>query len=194
MSDFDSNPFADPDLNNPFKVRLGAAGAVSLPRCRGGGRAGCADPRAARGRWGPRAFPRCVRGGRSLPREVGKGRRCRVALASGVWRAGGRWPAALEGAPLREAWGMMARRGSEKNHVAKARLEFRLASTVKNNKKGFFKCVNRKRSIRDNIGLLLDEVGHLTNGDVNKAEMFNQRPSSPLSLTMMMGPGIPGVL
>lgn len=21
MSDFDSNPFADPDLNNPFKVR-----------------------------------------------------------------------------------------------------------------------------------------------------------------------------
>lgn len=28
MSDFDSNPFADPDLNNPFKVRRGAGRAV----------------------------------------------------------------------------------------------------------------------------------------------------------------------
>uniref|UniRef100_A0A8C4V5P3 Secretory carrier-associated membrane protein n=1 Tax=Falco tinnunculus TaxID=100819 RepID=A0A8C4V5P3_FALTI len=47
MSDFDSNPFADPDLSNPFKVRLGAGrgrrATVRLARCRGGGRAGCAE-------------------------------------------------------------------------------------------------------------------------------------------------------
>lgn len=29
MSDFDSNPFADPDLNNPFKVSKGRG--VSAP-------------------------------------------------------------------------------------------------------------------------------------------------------------------
>ena len=51
----------------------------------------------------------------------------------------------------------------EKIHVAKGRLEFKLASTVKDNKKGFLKYVNSKRRIRDNMGPLLDEVGHLTN-------------------------------
>jgi len=30
-----------------------------------------------------------------------------------------------------------------------------------------------KRRIRDNTGLLLDEVGHLTNRDVDKEETFN---------------------
>ncbi|KAK4816993.1 hypothetical protein QYF61_025913 [Mycteria americana] len=51
--------------------------------------------------------------------------------------------------------------------------EFKLSSTVKDNKKGFLKYVNSKRRIRDNIGPLLDEVGHLTNRDVDKAETFN---------------------
>ncbi|GAB0207774.1 hypothetical protein GRJ2_003243100 [Grus japonensis] len=62
---------------------------------------------------------------------------------------------------------------SEKIPVCKAQLEFKLASTVKDNKKGVFKYVNSKRRIRDNIGLLLDEVGHLTNRDIDEAEMFN---------------------
>ena len=57
--------------------------------------------------------------------------------------------------------------------VAKAPLEFKLSSTVKDNQKGFLKHVNSKRRMRDNIDLLLDEVGHLTNRDVDKAEMFN---------------------
>ncbi|KAK4807141.1 hypothetical protein QYF61_018482, partial [Mycteria americana] len=61
----------------------------------------------------------------------------------------------------------------EKIRAAKARLEFKLASTVKDNKKGFLKSINSKRRTRDNIGLLLDEVGHLTNRDVDKAETFN---------------------
>jgi len=45
--------------------------------------------------------------------------------------------------------------------------------TVKDNKKDFFKYVNNQRRIRDNIGLLLDEISHLTNRDTEKAEMFN---------------------
>lgn len=37
MSDFDSNPFADPDLNNPFKVRHGPGGSSGdAARLRGG--------------------------------------------------------------------------------------------------------------------------------------------------------------
>ena len=57
--------------------------------------------------------------------------------------------------------------------MAKAQLEFKLASTVKDNKKGFIKYVNSKRRIGDDIGLLLDEVSHLTNRDVDKAETFS---------------------
>ncbi|KAK4832011.1 hypothetical protein QYF61_020449 [Mycteria americana] len=54
----------------------------------------------------------------------------------------------------------------EKICAAKARLEFKLASTVKDNIKGFLKYVNSKGRIRNNIGPLLDE-GH------RKAETFN---------------------
>ena len=59
----------------------------------------------------------------------------------------------------------------EKIHMAKGRLEFKLANTVKDNKKGFLKYVHSQRRIRDNIGLLLDEVDHLTNRGVDKAGM-----------------------
>lgn len=57
-------------------------------------------------------------------------------------------------------------------HVPKAQLELKLASTVGNNKKEYiFKYVNKKRRTGENIGPLLDEDVHLTNRDVNKAEM-----------------------
>ncbi|GAB0205527.1 mitochondrial enolase superfamily member 1 [Grus japonensis] len=61
----------------------------------------------------------------------------------------------------------------EKIHVAKAQLELKLASTVGHNKKDFFKYVNNKRRTRESIGSLLDENGHLTNRDIDKAETFN---------------------
>ncbi|KAK4810807.1 LOW QUALITY PROTEIN: hypothetical protein QYF61_008779 [Mycteria americana] len=61
----------------------------------------------------------------------------------------------------------------EKIHTTKAQLELKLASTVVDNKKGFLKYVNSKRRTKENIGLLLDEVGHLTNRDEDKAEIFN---------------------
>lgn len=57
--------------------------------------------------------------------------------------------------------------------AAKARLEFKLASAVKDKRKGFLKYVNRKRRIRESVGPLLDEVGHLTNRGVEKGDMFN---------------------
>ncbi|KAK4807096.1 hypothetical protein QYF61_018437 [Mycteria americana] len=48
-----------------------------------------------------------------------------------------------------------------------------VSTTVVDNKKGFFKYVNSKRGSKENISPLLDEVGHLTNRDEDKAETFN---------------------
>lgn len=57
--------------------------------------------------------------------------------------------------------------------MAKAQLKFKLASTVKDDKKGFFKKVKSRMGIRDNIGLLLNGIDHLTNRDVDEAETFS---------------------
>lgn len=57
----------------------------------------------------------------------------------------------------------------KKNPVPKAGLEFKLASTVKDKKNQ----ANRKRRIRGNIDLLLNEVSHLRSREVDKAETFN---------------------
>ena len=57
--------------------------------------------------------------------------------------------------------------------MAKIQLELNLLSTAGDNKKGFSKYVNNKRRLRENIGLLLAEDGHLTNRDTDKAEMLN---------------------
>jgi len=56
---------------------------------------------------------------------------------------------------------------------AKVHLELNLASDVKNNKKDFFKYISSKRKTRDNVGLLLNEVGVLVMEDAEKAELLN---------------------
>lgn len=66
--------------------------------------------------------------------------------------------------------------------MAKVHLEFKLVSTVKDSKKGIFKYVNSKRRIRDNIRLLLAEVGNFKNNDVDIAETFNALFASVFSI------------
>ncbi|KAJ7412607.1 hypothetical protein BTVI_45938 [Pitangus sulphuratus] len=61
----------------------------------------------------------------------------------------------------------------EKIHAAKAELELKLGRNVGDNKKSFKKYVNSKRQCRNNIGPLQDDDGHLTNREIDKAEMFN---------------------
>jgi len=56
---------------------------------------------------------------------------------------------------------------------AKAHLQFNLSRDVKDNKKGFFKYISSKWKTRDNVGLLLNEVGVLVMGDTEKAELLN---------------------
>ncbi|KAK4816037.1 hypothetical protein QYF61_011027 [Mycteria americana] len=62
-----------------------------------------------------------------------------------------------QGQATQEDYRDAVRHCREKIHAAKARLEFKVSSTVKDSKKGFLKYINSKRRIRDNIGLLLDE-------------------------------------
>lgn len=65
---------------------------------------------------------------------------------------------------------------------------------MKDSKKGFLKCVNGKRQTRNNIGLLLDEHGHLSNGDIDKAETFNAFFASVFNIDDGLGsPHNPGL-
>lgn len=43
---------------------------------------------------------------------------------------------------------------------AKASLEFNLVRDVKDNKKGFYRCVSNERKTRENTGPLMDETGN----------------------------------
>jgi len=69
--------------------------------------------------------------------------------------------------PLGKSTGMLSEHATSK---AKAHLELNLARDVKNNKKGFFNYISSKRKTRDNVGLLLNEVGALVTED---AELLN---------------------
>ncbi|GAB0182556.1 mitochondrial enolase superfamily member 1 [Grus japonensis] len=55
---------------------------------------------------------------------------------------------------------------------AKAHLELNLVRDVKD-KKGFFKYISSKKKTRENVGLLLNEVGALVTEDTEKAELLN---------------------
>ncbi|PKU33656.1 hypothetical protein llap_16037 [Limosa lapponica baueri] len=56
---------------------------------------------------------------------------------------------------------------------ARAYLQSNLARDVKDNKKGFFKYISRKRKTEENVGPLLNEVGALVMEDAEKAELLN---------------------
>lgn len=58
----------------------------------------------------------------------------------------------------------------EKICVAKAQLEMKLARTMRETKKSFFKYINGKKQIRNNTGPFQDEDGLLTNRDMDMAE------------------------
>ena len=61
----------------------------------------------------------------------------------------------------------------EEIRAAKALLELKVASTLRDDKKGFLKYINGKRQARNNIGPLLDENGHLASRGIVKSETLN---------------------
>ena len=61
----------------------------------------------------------------------------------------------------------------EEVRKAKAPLELRLATAVKESKKSFYKYISGKRRTKDNFHPLLDAVGNVTTEDKEKAEVLN---------------------
>ncbi|KAF4795426.1 hypothetical protein TURU_093430 [Turdus rufiventris] len=61
----------------------------------------------------------------------------------------------------------------KKIHSVKAQLELKLAKNAVDNKKTSIKYINGKSQCRSNISPLQDEDGHLTNRDMDRAEVLN---------------------
>ena len=51
-------------------------------------------------------------------------------------------------------------------------MELNLAQDVKDNKKGFFKYISRKRKTGENVGLLLNGVGTLVTGRIRRRQSY----------------------
>ncbi|GAB0207135.1 mitochondrial enolase superfamily member 1 [Grus japonensis] len=62
---------------------------------------------------------------------------------------------------------------SDETRKVKAHLELNLARDVKDKKEGFFKYISRKRTTRENVGPLLNEVGALVTEDTEKEKLLN---------------------
>ncbi|PKU45830.1 rna-directed dna polymerase from mobile element jockey-like [Limosa lapponica baueri] len=61
----------------------------------------------------------------------------------------------------------------DETRKAKASLELKLARDVKVNKKGFFNYIGGKRTTRENVGPLLNEMGAMVLEDTEKAKLLN---------------------
>ncbi|KAJ7396274.1 hypothetical protein BTVI_146814 [Pitangus sulphuratus] len=61
----------------------------------------------------------------------------------------------------------------DKVREAKVELELSLAKDIKDNGKGFYRYVAKKRNTRYKVGLLQKEMGNLANLDKEKAEVLN---------------------
>lgn len=65
---------------------------------------------------------------------------------------------------------------------AKAQLELKMATSVKDYKKCFYKCINSKRRGKENLRSLLDLMGNIVNKDEEKAKILNTFFTSPKDL------------
>ncbi|NXH24775.1 PO11 protein, partial [Myiagra hebetior] len=78
-----------------------------------------------------------------------------------------------EGQVSQEMFKGVARACREKLREAKAQLELKLATSVKDNKKYFYKYINSKSKGKDNLHSLLDAEGNLVTKDEEEAEALN---------------------
>ncbi|GAB0209468.1 mitochondrial enolase superfamily member 1 [Grus japonensis] len=81
--------------------------------------------------------------------------------------------AKIEVAQVDLDWQQKVRECRDATRKAKAHLELNLARDVKDKKEGFFKYISRKRTTRENVGPLLNEVGALVTEDTEKEKLLN---------------------
>jgi len=112
-----------------------------------------------------------------LSRKSSKGGRRHVwmskeLLAELRWKrkVHGMWK---EGQATWEEYRNVVRACRDATRKPKVHLELNLARDVTDNKKGFFNYISSKWKTRDNVGLLLNEMGVLVMGDAEKAELLN---------------------
>jgi len=78
-----------------------------------------------------------------------------------------------EGQATREEYRKVVRACWDATRKAKVHLELNLARDVKDIKKAFFEYISSKGKTRENVGLLLSEVGVLVTEDAEKADLLN---------------------
>ena len=78
-----------------------------------------------------------------------------------------------KGQAIRGDYKEVAKVCREEVRKAKAQLELRLATAVKENKKSFYKYISGKRRTKDNFYPLTDAAGNVTTEDKEKAEVLN---------------------
>ena len=63
-----------------------------------------------------------------------------------------------------------------RNKIKKAKAQVGLTSArgVKNNKKGFFRCISRRRQIKESVPPLINEDRELASSDMEKAEVLTK--------------------
>ncbi len=61
---------------------------------------------------------------------------------------------------------------------AKAQMELNLARDVKDNKKGFYRYIDRKRQAKESVPHLMKGNGELASSDIEKAEVLSERFAS----------------
>ena len=57
---------------------------------------------------------------------------------------------------------------------AKAQVELNLARDMKNNKKGFYRYIGKRRQAKESVPPLINEMGELASSDREKAEVLNK--------------------
>jgi len=82
-------------------------------------------------------------------------------------------PLIEKGQATQEEYRDLVRSRREEIRKAKAQLELRLATVVRDNKKFFYKYINNKKRAKENLHPLLDERENISNKDEEKAEVFN---------------------
>ncbi|KAK4810604.1 LOW QUALITY PROTEIN: hypothetical protein QYF61_007341 [Mycteria americana] len=78
-----------------------------------------------------------------------------------------------EGQATQEEYKDVVRLCNEKIRRAKAQQELNLATSIKDNKKCFYKYINNKRRAKENLQPLLDAAGNIVTKDEEKAEVLN---------------------